>query len=246
MAKIKISIVNETTVVHDADVKPITDALQIQIHRDFAPIWGIDADLIFVPKGHKPDPTTWWLVLLDNSDQQGALGYHDLTPAGLPMGKVFVKTDLQYKLSWSVTMSHELLEMIADPDIDLTVFSQDSDTSGYLYAFEMCDAVEDDAFGYAIGSTRVSNFVLPAYFQPGIPGNKWDFMGKLTGPIPAMLSGGYLSKFPVNKPGETAGWTQINAELADPNIFGRYLNNGGGTRRVKRAQKTALKVSETK
>jgi len=243
MAKIKVSVINESTVLKDHDVQPVVNALQVQVTRDFAPHWGIDADVVYVPAGHKPDPTTWWLVLLDNSDQQGALGYHDLTPTGLPMGKVFIKTDLQYKLAWSVTMSHELLEMIADPDIDLTVFSQTSDTAGYLYAFEMCDAVEDDSFGYAIGSVKVSNFVLPAYFQPGIPGNKWDFMGKLPGPVPAMLTGGYLSQFPVNQPGSTSGWTQINAELVNEATHSRTKGSGGGTRKVKRANKATIQKS---
>jgi len=32
------------------------------------------------------------MVFLDNADQPGALAYHDLTPDGLPLAKVFVKT----------------------------------------------------------------------------------------------------------------------------------------------------------
>ena len=31
-------------------------------------------------------------MFLDNSDQAGALAYHDLTNEGLPLSKVFVKT----------------------------------------------------------------------------------------------------------------------------------------------------------
>jgi hypothetical protein len=38
-----------------------------------------------------PAPDSWWLVFLDNSDQAGALAYHDLTNEGLPLSKVFVK-----------------------------------------------------------------------------------------------------------------------------------------------------------
>jgi hypothetical protein len=37
-----------------------------------------------------PAPDGWWLVFLDNSDQAGALAYHDLTNEGLPLSKVFV------------------------------------------------------------------------------------------------------------------------------------------------------------
>ena len=213
MADIKISIINETTVLNNNHyLYQIVQGIQTQIHRDFAPIWGVDADLISVPKGATADPKTWWLVLLDDSDQAGALGYHELNPQGLPLGKVFIKTDLQYGLKWSVTMSHEILEMLCDPDINLTSFIQDTATSGYLYAFEMCDAVEDDQFSYNVGGVAVSDFVLPSYFQPSIPATKWDFCGHLTGCVPTMLSGGYLSKFPVGETGQTGGWTQITAQ----------------------------------
>jgi hypothetical protein len=239
MADIKVSIVNQCSVLTDQDVQPVVSALQVQVHRDFAPIWGIDADLIFVPKSQKPDPNTWWLILLDDSDTQGALGYHDLTPAGLPMAKVFAKTDLEYNMKWSVTASHELLEMLADPDINLTSFMQTGDTSGYMFAFEMCDAVEDDQFGYAIEGIMVSDFILPSYFQPQIPTKKWDFMGHLKSGCPTMLSGGYLSKFAVGIHGEKAGWSQITAQklVEGVEVPSRATRHLPSSRRSKRANK---------
>jgi len=48
--------------------------------------------LPFIPKNQMPAAGSWWLVFLDNSDQAGALAYHDLTNDGLPISKVFVKT----------------------------------------------------------------------------------------------------------------------------------------------------------
>lgn len=212
MADIKISIINQCSVLTDAQVQPVVAAMQVQVHRDFAPTWGIDADLTFVPKGQTPDVGHWWLVLLDNSDTAGALGYHELTPAGLPIGKVFCKTDIDYNLSWSVTASHELLEMLGDPDINLTTFVQTSGTAGVLYAYENCDAVEDDQYGYDIDGIKMSDFVLPCYFQRSMPSTKWDFCGHLQGPVPTMLTGGYLSQFVVGAPGAQQGWTQIQAQ----------------------------------
>jgi len=50
MADIKIAVVNASTVVKDSAVKPVVDALQIQVHRDFAPAWGVDADLRIAAK----------------------------------------------------------------------------------------------------------------------------------------------------------------------------------------------------
>ena len=237
MANIKVSIVNQCSVLTDDQVKPVVAALQTQVTRDFAPVWGVDADIIFVAKGASPDPQTWWLVLLDDSDTEGALGYHDLNPQGLPMAKVFAKTDIDNNMKWSVTASHELLEMLADPDINLTAFVQTSQMGGYMFAFEMCDAVEDDQYGYDIDEVTMSDFILPSYFQQSIPASKWDFCGHLKGGVPNMLSGGYLSKFAVGIPHEHGGWTQITAQklvegVEAPSRATRKLPN---SRRSKRA-----------
>src|SRR5213594_2301364 len=144
MPTIKVAVINASTVLKDADAGKAVPALQAQIHNDFAPAWGVDADLVFIPKGSEPPAGAWWLAILDNSDQAGALGYHDLTDEGLPLGKVFAASDITYGYEWTVTASHELLEMLADPDINLTVFVQSDATRGLIYMHEVCDACEAD------------------------------------------------------------------------------------------------------
>jgi hypothetical protein len=139
MANIKVAVFNVSTVLTAEQVQAALPALQTQVSRDFAPVWGIDAELEFIPTGRRLPVDAWWLGVFDNSDVAGALGYHDLTPAGRPLGKVFAGTDLHTGHSWTVTMSHELLEMLADPDINLTVFVQDSHSTGRLYAYESFD-----------------------------------------------------------------------------------------------------------
>jgi len=59
------------------------------------------------------------MAFLDSADVQNALGYHDLTPDGLPLSKVFVQTTVQAGQKVSVTASHELAEMLVDPAINL-------------------------------------------------------------------------------------------------------------------------------
>ena len=162
MAYINVAIINSSTVLRDSVVKAAVPALQTQVHRDFAPAWGIDADLIFVPNRAKPPARSWWLTIVDNADQAGALGYHDVTNAGLPLAKVFAGSDINLGYQWTVTASHELLEMLADPDINLTAFVELSDKSGVLYAYEVCDACQADEFGHRIDGTLVSDFVYPA------------------------------------------------------------------------------------
>jgi len=75
-------------------------------------VWGTPAKLIestgFVKKA-------WAMVFLDDADEAGALAYHDLTPEGLPLAKVFVRTTLEAGESVSVSASHELVEMLVDP-----------------------------------------------------------------------------------------------------------------------------------
>src|SRR2546422_8069613 len=145
-ANIKIQFVKESTVLPAAQVGAAAPAFQPQIHRDFPPAYGIDADLSFVPQGTNPDPSSWMLVILDNSDQANALGYHDLSPTGMPPGKAFAGEDIRNGLQWSVTVTHEILEMLADPDVNLTVCVQDANsTSGVIYAYEVCDPCEADS-----------------------------------------------------------------------------------------------------
>src|SRR2546425_8159515 len=86
-ANITIAVVNESTVLSDSQVRAALPAFQAQVHDDFAPAWGIDADLVFVPRGRYAPAGSWWLVILDNSDQADALGYHDVTSSGTPLGK---------------------------------------------------------------------------------------------------------------------------------------------------------------
>src|SRR5216684_5689352 len=141
----RIDIINASTVLKDEQIELVIPALQEQVSWDFAPAWGRDAQLSFVPSGTPPSMVggNWQLIVCDDSDQAGALGYHDLTKDGLPLGKVFAKTDLQYGEKWSTTASHEFLEMLGDPDINLTAFVEGSDgNSGVLYAYEVCDACE--------------------------------------------------------------------------------------------------------
>lgn len=207
---INIAIINASTKITDAQAEQVVNALQIQLDRDFTPMWGVSAKLHFVPTGGKPQSGHWWLTLLDNSDSAGTLGYHDISNEGLPVGKAFIASDVQYGVAWSVTVSHELLEMLIDPYINLTVFSQTGDTAGTLYAYEVADACEDDAFGYAIGSVLVSDFVTPAWFESWrAPGSTlFDFKNHITAPF-QLLKGGYIGKYDVKNGG---GWSQETAE----------------------------------
>jgi hypothetical protein len=226
---IQISIINESTVLADADVTPVVAALQKQVTNDFRPVWGTDAELTIVSKGTQPANGSWWLVLLDDSDQANALGYHDLTTEGLPIGKVFVASDLKSGTAWTVTVSHELLEMLGDPNINLTVFVENSNTAGVLYAYEVCDACEDDSLGYQIDNILLSDFVYPSWFESFRTegSTQFDRMNKIHTPL-QLLAGGYIGIFTVNS---GSGWQQQTAEKHPTNLRNR---GAVGTRRERR------------
>ncbi len=199
---ISVAVINATsddTVVSDAQAEAVVEALQRQVHDDFAPAWSIDADLTFVPRGGAISKGVWWLSLLDTSDQASALGYHDLTADGLPLGKVFAQTDKINGQSWTCTASHELLEMLADPDIDLWAFPHQDATDDRFYAYEVCDPCEADNIGYQIDTTLVSDFVFPAWFEAyHLPGStQFDRQNKITAPF-QIAPGGYALVYDVS------------------------------------------------
>jgi hypothetical protein len=235
-----IALINESSVVPDIELQGWIPSLQTQITDHFAGVWGTDAQLSFVPSQAAPSPDAWQLVVLDDSDEAGALGYHDVTANGLPLGKVFARSELASGGQVSMVCSHELLEMLADPNIDTTVLL--SDDTGRIAAFpiEVCDMCEADTYGYEIDGVAVSDFAYPRWFDGrqnpmGIDPGALDYTGHLStalslaDPSAAILPGGYLGMWTPN-----TGWSQLNGSerAADYDALPRR-----GSRRERRTRR---------
>src|SRR3954468_5263320 len=121
---ITVQVKNHSTVVSDTDVKRIVAACQRQIDRDFGPAYGIKASVRFAEKSEALSAFDWQLIVVDDADQDGALGYHETTKNSTPTVYFFAKTTLDDGGLASVTFSHELLEMLGDPEINLCAFDQ--------------------------------------------------------------------------------------------------------------------------
>jgi hypothetical protein len=133
-------------------------------------------------------------------------------------------------MSWTVTASHELMEMMVDPFINTDVFNQTTNTAGIIYAKEVCDAVEADNLGYTINSVLVSDFVLPSWFDGWRAPNSvaFSFKNNVHAPF-ALASGGYIGAFDVTR---GSGWTQLLAETV-PGTTSRVTTS---TRAAKRGK----------
>lgn len=186
----KIQFLNRSTVVGPADFLNGVTACAMQDREDFSPAWEKLPATIEACLDGVEDPDAYKMIVLDTSDQPGAEGYHDTDAQGKPIGYIFAETTADAGGKWTVTASHECMEMRLDPSC--TLWSQTPD--GKMRALEASDAVEADEYTKKVGDTdvAVSNFLLPAYFVGTATGSKTDFLGKLNGQIaPARTPGGY-------------------------------------------------------
>jgi hypothetical protein len=229
----QLAVINESTSIADADVQKMIPAFTQQWNKDLQPVWGVDtATFTFVPKGQAPAKGTWWVVFFDDSDQAGALAYHDLTNEGLPISKVFVKSILSDKSSVSVGATHELCEMAVDPWLN----SAYQDPQGTFWAGEVCDPVEDDQYGYQIGGILVTDFVTPNWFSHQHAQTTMDFK-KHAKTAFAVLTGGYAQKFD-----PSSGWQQVTGAEAR---MSKRATAVPGSRRERRARQWKVSLQSS-
>lgn len=216
--KITVSVLNRSdkSIVTDHELERfVRHGLQEQVSGNFAPHWKIDAEVKFAEKPHRD---SWWLVILNTTDQRDWLGYH-LTDSGLPLAKVFAKSVKDADSAWTVSVSHELLEMLADPycnrmvcdpSFDPQHLPRPGDKQAVFYALEVCDPCSADENGYKIASDSytVSDFVLPSWFESETDRQQFvDYNRKIQGPF-NLATGGYCGVYSMDRHAEFSedGW----------------------------------------
>jgi hypothetical protein len=170
-----ISVINHTAgQVSDEELQFAIRAINRQIKEDFEPYWSLGATLRLEGRsGTQPDvqdPSDMRgdavIYMWNEADVPGALGYHDRNFSGIPFGFVFTELSREIGESWSVALSHEALELIADPEVNLLVMgphpNPDQGGREVFHWYEMSDAVQAET--YEIDGIQVTNFVLPLYF----------------------------------------------------------------------------------
>jgi hypothetical protein len=226
-----IACFNNATTALGVDLDALIGAMQTFIDVHVAPVWGTPATLV---KSTGYVPGQWAMVFLDNADEPGALAYHDLTPDGLPQAKVFVKTTLQNKDLVSVSASHELVEMLVDPAINLLTTGPDPKI---IYAYESADPVEQLSF--PVNNIEMTDFVYPAYFEAFHKAGsvQFDYLGKVTKPF-QILKGGYQIIFKSGK------WTQVYGSEKKKKQFAKEDRRGHRSAQRPLAQRNRLKRAE--
>jgi hypothetical protein len=192
------------------DLLQVAAAVQKQVTRDFTPLWGIPAtvdafeDLASVPSDYRP------VVLFSDlgelpSRLESALGAQPAQAlikeleadevAGVHLIDI---TRQPFSLAsvagaWTVTVSHETLEMLADPYGNrLVAAAHPLDRAlRVCYLVEVCDPCLSTY--YFVNGLPVSDFYTPRYFDPvQIASVRYSFTGALGHPL-EILDGGYLS-----------------------------------------------------
>jgi hypothetical protein len=178
-------------------------AITRQVYYDFKPYWGLATKLRlttargpdFTPSEPIGSDATIVLCRLSDyresqgmseDDGEGFYGFHDMDPKRrMPVGYVIVddgRGRVGRNWDWSLWLSHEVLELIANPLVNLWIRGPhphpDMAKEGKR-AFimrEVCDAVQNQS--YRIDGVLVSNFVLPLYFREDLysPGDRVDFL----------------------------------------------------------------------
>jgi len=173
-----VALVSEESAIPMSELAAVAAALQKQVTRDFGPLWKIDADVVAYASLEDLPLDYWPVIIMDDIGDPRAAGYHE-DEHGQPYALV------QYSQGWTLTASHETLEMLADPFGRRMVAgpSPKPDQGRVKFLVEVCDPSEAENFAYSVNGVTVSDFYTPHYFDPvASPQTRYSFTGVITEP----------------------------------------------------------------
>lgn len=201
MPTINVALVSEVEGHDPSDVARVAGALQRQAARDFGPIWQVNATVDAFPRLEDVPVGYWPMIVETDINVPGAAGVHS-DDNGQPFALIAMSD------SWSLTASHEMLEMAADPFGNRVVAGKSPKRGQGRVEFlvEVADPSEAEEFAYTVNDILVSDFYTPRFFDPkAVDGVRYSFTGALKGPR-QILRGGYLSW---HDPVSNHWWQQI-------------------------------------
>lgn len=165
MLKILLSV--QTGDISTTKAKQAVTAINTQLKSHFGPLWHIQASVSLTRDVVDPETANAGAVMIvtDVADVEGALGYHDrIKKTGTPVGYVFQDICEEIGEPWTVTLSHEILEMALNMHTNsYCPGPHPTDRKRFVWHWkEACDAVQDQT--YTIGKVLVSDFVTPLFY----------------------------------------------------------------------------------
>jgi hypothetical protein len=182
----QVALVSEVPSISLAQVANVSAALQKQAMRDLGPIWGVQATVDAVASLEDVPLGYWPIIIVE--DVKDAAGYHQ-DQNGQPYALV------EAGPTWSLTASHECLEMLVDPFGNRLIAgpSVKKGQGRVRYLAEVCDPSESEAFAYTVNNVLVSDFYTPHFFDPVLAaGVRYSYTSAIKAPR-QVLAGGYLS-----------------------------------------------------
>lgn len=166
------------------EVRRVIRAINKQIERDFEPHWNLGATVrlsryLSRTKAKDRDRRATVHLHLHHAGR-----FHLPTAVSAATGWVFTHLPAKVErtlpwLHWTVALSHEILELLADPDLNTLIRGPHpvAKRRKVLHYREVCDPVQGDI--YKIDGVAVSNFVLPHYYNgQGESGGENDFLNR--------------------------------------------------------------------
>jgi hypothetical protein len=200
----RIVLISETEFVKFDELGKLSSAVQKQVNDQFGPAWSVQAAIDPLQSLADIPPGTWPVVIRDNIGINEA-GVHWNDTQDKPFALVTFREGDKPEEGWQPTVSHEVLEMLADPHSK--EFRQGPSLrpgqGPVEYLVEVCDPCQAAKFVYWVDDIPVSDFVLPDYYAAFTPG-KYSFAGHITQPRD-VLPGGYVSWRDL----VTGRWTQF-------------------------------------
>ena len=188
----QVALVPDGVDLSMSELTKVASALSKQVTRDFTPIWKVNATVDAFATLEDVPSDYWPIMVVANVED--AAGFHD-DEHGQPFALVEFDSD------WSLTASHECLEMLADPfgrrlragDTPEQAIKLGLPQRRVRYLLEVCDPSEDAPFAYTVNGVLVSDFYTPDYFDPvPVASVRYSFTGAIKRPR-TVLKEGYLS-----------------------------------------------------
>lgn len=170
----------------------VAAAIQVQLIRDFRVAWGIDATITAFPS-QKDVPVGYAIIfMVGDTNAQAGLHFRPDKPNEPPFAIVKYTDDHL----WSITASHEALEMLVDPQGRRLIagVSPENHTETVQFLAEVCDPCQALGCAYAIEGhgVYVSDFCLPSYYGLGSVAPPYTHCRSIDAPL-TVADGGLLT-----------------------------------------------------